>query len=173
MAGNPKRERPEWDEYFMHNAFWAATRSSCVYLQTGAVIVRDKRVIATGYNGAPPNIESCLKKGCRKAQEGVDFHDKGRGVCRGTHAEINAMSQIARQDLNGASLYTLYFPCSACAKAIAGNGLAKVIYCAIYKEIDNLTRELLAEAGISLRQLKFDLKKHFKMLEGINPGHRK
>ena len=76
-----KKERFSWDEYFMASTLLTAGRSSCLHLNTGAIIVKDKRIIATGYNGAPPNIENCLDRGCRKEQEGVGFHDKGKGVC--------------------------------------------------------------------------------------------
>jgi dCMP deaminase len=163
-----KRQRPDWDEFFMFKALWAATRSSCKYLQTGAVIVKDKRVISTGYNGAPPNIENCLKRGCRKDEEGVDFDDKGKAVCRGVHAEKNAMDQIARQDLIGAKMYTLYFPCSSCAKEIVGNGIDEVIYSKIYQEPDSLTNELFSEAGIKLRKLDLDIEEYFKMIRNVN-----
>ncbi len=152
-----ERLRLSWDESFMMHAILAASRSSCIHLWTGAVVVSDKRVIASGYNRAPPNIENCLTRGCRKDREKVEFDDKGKSVCRGTHAEINAMNQIARQDLIGTIMYTLYFPCSSCAKAIAGNGIHEVVYARIYKEQESLTREIFAEGGIKLRQLEIDI----------------
>ena len=173
MAKSPKRERPSWDESFMMSCLLAAARSSCIHLQTGAAIVRDKRVIATGYNGAPPNIENCLARGCRKDEKGIDFHDKGKSICRGTHAEMNAMGQIARHELIGVSIYTLYFPCSACAKEIAGKSLSEVVYCRPYQGEDDLTREIFAEAGISLRQLKFDTEKYLAILRRVAPEHQK
>lgn len=121
-----KRERLNWDESFMFSALWAACRSSCLHLQTGAVIVnQDKRIIATGYNGAGPRIKNCLERGCRKDEYGVDFDEKGKSTCRGVHAEVNAMNLVARQDLVGTTMYTLHFPCSPCAKAIEANGLAE------------------------------------------------
>ena len=86
-----KRERPSWDEYFMFAALSAATRSSCQCLFTGAVVVKDKRIVASGYNGAPEGIENCLVRGCRKEQHHVAFADKGKGQCRGCHGEKNAM----------------------------------------------------------------------------------
>jgi dCMP deaminase len=165
-----KRDRPQWDESFMFNALWAAARSSCRHFQTGAVIARDKRIIATGYNGAPPNIENCLERGCRKDDSGVKFDDKGKGVCRGTHAEMNALSQVGRWELEGTSLYSVYFPCSACAKAIAGSGIGDVIYSRIYKEIDSLTADIFAEAGIRLRKFELTderLERYFAMIRAI------
>ncbi len=162
-----KRKRPDWDEFFMFKALWAATRSSCNYLQTGAVIVKDKRIIATGYNGAPPGIENCLERGCRKDEQGVEFNDKGKAVCRGVHAEINAMNQIARQDLIDTKIYTLYFPCSSCAKAIAGNGLKEVIYSEVYQEPDSLTTEIFTESGVKLRKFHLNIEKNFQMIRKI------
>lgn len=162
-----KRKRPDWDEYFMFQAFWAATRSSCLKLQTGVVIAKNKRVIATGYNGAPPSIENCLKKGCRKDEIGVDFEKKGTGNCRGTHAEINAIT-YAKQDLNGASLYTVFYPCSDCAKHIIGAGISEVIYFFDYKGEGKLVEELFREGPISLK--KFELKDpnyYFNMIKGV------
>lgn len=162
-----ERTRPEWDEYFMEGAIWAATRSSCRHLYTGAVIVKNKRVIATGYNGAPPDIENCLKRGCRKEEIGVAFDDKGKGVCRGIHAEKNAMDQIAREDLKGTKIYTLYYPCSSCAKEIAGNGIIEVIYGLVYSEPDSLTKEVFDEKGIELRKMEINLEKYFEIMRNI------
>ncbi len=168
MAIDLDRKRPSWDERFMFEALWAATRSSCLQLQTGAVIVKDKRAIASGYNGAAPGIKSSLELGsCRKEEHGIDFDDKGKSVCRGTHAEINAMSQIARQDLLGTSLYTLIFPCSSCAKAIVGNGISEVFYSRHYGEPDSLTNEQFEEAKIDVRKLEIDIDRSFEMIRRI------
>jgi dCMP deaminase len=161
------RKRPDWDESFMFSAIWAASRSSCLHFHTGAVIVRDKRKIAEGYNGAPPNSDNCRTRGCRKDEYGVDFDDKGKGVCRGLHAEVNAMNQISRNDLQGTTLYTLFYPCSACAKQIVGNGIAEVVFSEIYREPDSLTRELFAEAGVKLRQYCVNLPQDFKMIRDV------
>jgi len=149
--------RPSWDESFMSIAYDAATRSSCHNLHTGVALVKDKRVIATGYNGAPPGIENCLQRGCRKKQEKVGFDDKGKGVCRGTHAEMNAIGQVSRELTKKATIYTVYFPCSACAKQIAGSGVEEVVYDQVYTEADSLTQEIFAEAGIKLRRLDFNM----------------
>jgi len=163
-----KRQRPDWDEFFMFSALWAATRSSCLYLQTGAVIIKDKRIIASGYNGAPSGIKNCLERGCRKDEYGIDFNNKGKSVCRGIHAEINATSQIARKELKESSLYTLLFPCSSCAKAIVGSGISEVVYSKDYVEEDSLTRELFEEAKIKLRHLPLKLEKYFRMMQKIS-----
>jgi|TARA_Y100000310_G_C20696577_1_gene826151 dCMP deaminase len=152
----------------MFSALWTATRSSCLHLQTGAVIVKDKRIIASGYNGAPPGIKSSLElNSCRKDEHGVDFKDKGKSVCRGLHAEMNAIDQIAREDLKETSIYSLYFPCSSCAKEIVGNGITEVIYSRIYAEPDSLTKELFEEGGIQLRKLELDTTKYFDIIKNI------
>jgi dCMP deaminase len=164
MKKGEKRDRPSWDESFMFSAIWAAARSSCKNFQTGTVIVNDKRIVASGYNGAPPGTKNCLERGCRKQEYHIAFEDKDKGVCRGVHAEINAMSQISRQDLKGCSLYTLYFPCSACAKAISTNGISEVIYSRIYQEPDSLTNELFAELGVKLRKLDINVEKYFEII---------
>jgi dCMP deaminase len=161
-----KRKRPNWDESFMFSALWAATRSSCLYFQTGAVIVnKDNRIIATGYNGAGPRIRNCLEVGCRKDREGIAFEKKGEGACRGLHAEVNAMNLVARKDLIGTTIYSLHLPCSRCAKVIESNGIAQVVYSLIYEEPKSLTREIFAEAGIKLRKLDLDLPVYFAMMD--------
>ncbi|MFA6022533.1 MAG: deaminase [Candidatus Pacearchaeota archaeon] len=162
-----KRERPHWHDTFMFAALSSATRSSCLHLQTGAVIVKDKRIIASGYNGAPPGIENCFSVGCRKDREKIEFDDKGKGICRGVHAEINAMNQISRQDLIGASLYSVYYPCSSCAKSIVANGIHEVFYDKIYKEPDSLTLELFQEAGVHLKHYSMDIDRYFAMMKQI------
>ena len=167
MGKKTERERPSWEESYMFDAVFWATRSSCKYLQNGVVIVKDKRPIAHGYNGAPPGIENCLKIGCRKDREGVDFEDKGQGVCRGAHAETNAMDQIERKGLKGTTLYTMHLPCSACAKEIVGNGIDKVVYARDYLEADCLTKELFAEAGVKLVHLDIDIEKLFDMIRRV------
>lgn len=160
--------RPNWDEAFMFAAISAATRSSCLTIKTGAVIVKDKRIISMGYNGAPPGITNCLEKGCRKKEHGVSFDKKDVGLCRGVHAEVNAMSQISRDNLKGTKMYTVFFPCSSCAKAIVTSGISEVIYSKIYKEPDSLTRELFSEAGVRLRRLKIDVKSQCNRIIDIN-----
>ena len=168
MTGEKEaRERPPWLDSYMFSAVWAACRSSCPHLKTGAVIVKDKRIIASGYNGAPPGIKNCLEVGCRKDREHVDFDDKGKGVCRGIHAEINAMSQISRENLKGTTLYSLYYPCSGCAKSIVGNGIDEVFYSKVYKEPDSLTKEVFTEAKVKISRLEIDIEKCFEMIRGI------
>lgn len=166
------KERPDWDEFYMFAAYDAATRSSCKYLNTGAVIVKDKRIIASGYNGAPPGIENCLEIGCRKDREKIKFDEKGTSTCRGIHAEVNAKDQVARKDLKGTTLYTLFFPCSSCAKEIVGNGIKEVVYTKKYSEPDSLTNELFNEANVKLRKLEIDIGDQFQRIKRIQNQHK-
>lgn len=165
---NQHRSRPEWDEQFMRAAYEVGERSSCLFLKTGAVVVHDKRIRSAGYNGAPPKIENCLKRGCRKLEKRIEFNQKGTGNCRGVHAEKNAMDQIARENLIGCSLYTVFFPCSVCAKEIVANGISEVFYSIKYGEADSLTTELFQEAGVRLKQLIPNLEIHYLQLKAID-----
>ena len=166
-----KRIRPTWDELFMFSAYLIAARSSCMHLQTGCVIVKDKRILASGYNGAPPGIKNCLEQGCRKDRENIDFFTKGTSACRGIHAEINTLSQIHRQGLKGATLYTLTFPCNDCAKAIIANGILEVVYIKHYKEPDSLVISLFEEAGVKLIKLSLDMNKIIEMIKEIEKNN--
>jgi len=167
IVSEGKSERPSWDEFFMASALLVASRSSCKHLHAGAVLVKDKRILSTGYNGAPPGMTNCLDIGCRKEREGIDFDDKGKSVCRGIHAEINALSQIARQNLKGAQMYTIYLPCSSCSKTIAGSGINEVVYLKMYNEPDLLTKEIFAESGIKLRKLDINFDKIFNKIKSL------
>jgi len=152
-----KKRRLSWDEKHMMNSLVAAARSSCVYFHTGAVDVKNKRIIAEGYNGAPEGIENCLEKGCRKEEHGIDFETKGTGNCRGIHAEVNTLGEIAKKDAHNSTLYSVYYPCSVCAKIIANSGVTEVVYMKIYREPDSLTKEIFEERGIIIRKLELDI----------------
>ena len=161
-------KRPDWDEFFMMHTYLAATRSSCFHLNTGATIVKDKRIIAMGYNGAPSGIKNSFEYGwCRKEKFGIDFDKKETGTCRGRHAEENAMSQPSRQDMESAILYVVYYPCSSCAKSIVGNNLSKVFYSKLYKEKDSLAEEIFREKGIEVVKLEIDLTNFSKFISNL------
>jgi len=162
-------ERPDWHEYFMSVAYLAATRSSCFQLHTGAVIVKDKRIISTGYNGAPSKIKNSLEHGfCNKEAHGVNFDTKGTSTCRGEHGERNAMSEVSRKDLSDTTLYTVYFPCTPCAKTICGNGISKVVYSKVYKdEKEAMAEKYFKEAKIEVVQMYLDFDKIYKMVKNI------
>ena len=139
--------RPSWDEYFMDITELVAQRSTCLRRHVGAILVRDKRIITTGYNGAPSRIKHCLDIGCLREQMGVPSGERHE-LCRGLHAEQNAIIQAAIHGVSivGATLYCTNMPCSICTKMLI-NSQIKGIY---YKEgyPDPLASDMLAEAGI-------------------------
>jgi dCMP deaminase len=143
--------RPTWNEYFMQMAELAKTRSTCLSRQVGAVIVKDKRVITTGYNGAPQWCRNCLELGClrREAVSGTELAN-----CRAAHAEQNAIDQAAKlgTSVDGATIYTTLQPCTSCAKSIINSGIRIVFYNGEYA--DGLGMTLMKEAGITL--LRYD-----------------
>jgi dCMP deaminase len=139
--------RPSWDEYFMKLSWLVAERSTCLRHHVGAVIVRDKRILSTGYNGAAANIKDCLELGCLRNQLNIPSGQRHE-VCRAIHAEQNAIIQGA---LNGISikdstLYCTHSPCILCAKMIVNSGIKKVIMSEVYP--DESYKSLFNEAGI-------------------------
>lgn len=143
--------RPDWESYFMQMARLAATRSSCHRRAVGAVIVRDRHVLATGYNGNPAGFKHCAETGCIREMLNVPsgaHHE----LCTGLHAEQNAILQAARfgTSIDGSILYTTTFPCVTCAKMILNVGVVEVVYEEGYP--DELGRWMLARAGIAVRR---------------------
>lgn len=147
-AETPGR-RPSWDEYFTNIANQVATRSTCLRRQVGAVIVKDKRILATGYNGAPSGLEHCLTKGCLREELGIPSGEN-QELCRGLHAEQNAIIQAALHgvQLNDAIIYSTHKPCVLCSKMIINAGLKGINYAEGYP--DKLADELLDEADIKV-----------------------
>jgi dCMP deaminase len=160
-----KEERLTWDEKHMLAAITIASRSSCEVLHTGAVVIKNKRVIAEGYNGAPEGIENCLNNGCRKRKHGVDFETKGTGNCIALHAEINALSEVSKERAHGAALYTVYYPCADCAKEIVNSGIQEIVYLKEYREPSVLAKELFEARNIKVRKLELNLERCFRVLE--------
>ncbi len=162
-----KDKRLNWDEKHMVGALKAASRSSCHYLHTGAVIVQNKRITAEGYNGAIEGTENCLERGCRKDDLGIKFDLKGTGTCRGRHAEANALDEKSKAELKGSKIYTVYYPCSECAKTIAANGITEVVYLKVYGEPNSLTKELFEEKNIKVRKLELDIERCTGLLKEV------
>ncbi|MCL2756928.1 MAG: cytidine/deoxycytidylate deaminase family protein [Coriobacteriia bacterium] len=151
VQNNNESSRPSWDEYFMDIAHMCARRTTCRRRQIGAVIVKDKRLLATGYNGVPTGIEHCLDRGCLREQLGIPSGQQHE-LCRGLHAEQNALIQAARHGINieGASLYSTAQPCVLCAKMLINAGITEIVYDREYP--DPLALEMLNEANIILRR---------------------
>ena len=141
--------RPSWDEYFLKIAFDVAERSTCLRRKVGAILVKNKRILATGYNGAPSGLRHCEDMGCIREQQNVPSGQRHE-LCRGLHAEMNAFLQAAVHGVStqDAALYTTTFPCSLCAKMIINAGVKRVVEAGEYP--DALASDLLAEAGVEV-----------------------
>ncbi|MGE9896373.1 deoxycytidylate deaminase [Anaerovoracaceae bacterium SGI.195] len=152
--GNYEDKRPSWDEYFMGMAKLTAQRSTCLRRQVGAVIVKDRHIIATGYNGAPRGLAHCGQLGgCLREQLKVPSGQRHE-LCRALHAEQNAIIQAATlgQSIEGASIYITHQPCSICSKMIINAGITRIVVEQGYP--DELATDMLEEAGIKVVKLK-------------------
>ncbi len=150
LEGAPSR-RPSWHEYFLQLAVQAATRSTCLRRQVGAVLVRDKRALATGYNGAPRGVAHCLDVGCLRDQLGIPSGERHE-LCRAIHAEQNAIIQAAVHGvaIDGSVLYCTHQPCVLCAKMLINCGVREVHFIEGYP--DELSLALIEEAGMKLHR---------------------
>lgn len=143
--------RPSWDQYFMDIAQLVSSRSTCLRRQVGAVLVIDKQIIATGYNGAAQGLKHCIEVGCLREQLGVPSGERHE-ICRGIHGEQNAIIQAALHGVStkGATLYCTHQPCILCSKMLINAGIIKVVFCGDYP--DSLAKEMLREANVELIQ---------------------
>ncbi|MBN2453172.1 MAG: cytidine/deoxycytidylate deaminase family protein [Candidatus Omnitrophica bacterium] len=146
-------ERPAWDEYFMGIADLVSRRSSCLRRSVGAVLVRDKRILATGYNGVPSKIRHCSEIGCIREKLKVPSGERHE-LCRGLHAEQNAFLQAALHgtSVKDATIYSTIQPCIICAKMIINAGIKEVVIRGDYP--DKMSKDLLREAGVRVRLAK-------------------
>ena len=147
---SPSIHRPDWDEYFMAIAELVSSRSTCMRRYVGAVLVKEKRILATGYNGAPSGITHCEKVGCIREKMKIPSGERHE-LCRGLHAEQNAIIQAAYHgvSIKGSILYITCHPCSVCAKMIINAGIGEIIIKDTYP--DKIAAELLNEAGVKIR----------------------
>ncbi len=153
MAKKEKIKRPSWDEYFMKAAFLICERSTCLRRRVGAILVKDKQILATGYNGAPRDITHCDTTGCLRQKLNIPSGQRHE-ICRGLHAEQNVILQAASHGVSttGSVLYVTNVPCSICAKMIINAGIKEVVVLDEYP--DKMASEFLKEAKIKLRRLK-------------------
>lgn len=144
--------RPKWDAYFIGFAFQASKRSACLSRAVGAVLVREKNILATGYNGPPSGLPHCSEVGCIRVQQNVPSGQRHE-LCRGLHAEQNAIIQAAKHgtSINGADLYCTTFPCVICAKMIINAGVKRIYFTKSYD--DPLSKEMLEQAGVLLYEV--------------------
>lgn len=148
-----KEERPSLDQYFMQMARLASMRSTCLRRKTGAVIVKEKHILSTGYNGAPKGLKHCKEVGCLRERLKVSPGERHE-LCRGLHAEENAIIQAALfgVSIKDGTIYCTHHPCSVCAKMLINAGIKEIVYEEGYP--DKLSKELLKESGIAVRQFK-------------------
>jgi dCMP deaminase len=147
-------QRPDWDEYFMSIARVVATRSNCIKRKIAAIIVKDRRVVSTGYNGTPRGAKNCNEGGCPRCNN-MAASGTALDECLCCHGEENAITQAAYHGtaLKGAILYTTFAPCLLCTKMIINSGIVEVIYNQEYP-LNDRALSLLNECGIILRRHK-------------------
>ncbi|MGB9723327.1 MAG: deoxycytidylate deaminase [Chloroflexia bacterium] len=141
--------RPSWDEYFMRITQEVAQRSTCLRRQVGAILVKDKHILATGYNGAPTGLPHCEEVGCLRERLGIPSGEQAE-LCRGLHAEQNAIIQAAVHgvQIRGSTLYSTTQPCILCAKMLINAGVVRIVYQGPYP--DELARQMMDEAGLEI-----------------------
>jgi deoxycytidylate deaminase len=149
IGGETKYVRPSWDEYFMKLAALVAERSTCLRHNIGAIIVRDKRLIASGYNGSAKGMPNCIEVGCLKDELGIKT-GTGHETCRAVHAEQNAIIQGATHGISveGTTMYCTHTPCTLCARMIVNAGIVRVVSYHDYS--DESARKFLQKAGVVL-----------------------
>jgi len=145
--------RPDNDTYFMDMAKLISTRSTCVRRRVGAVIVKDKRVLTTGYNGSPRGTKHCEDLGCIRDQQKIPSGTRHE-LCRGVHAEQNAVIQAAYFgiSIDGATIYTTTYPCSMCSKILINAGITEIVYLESY--LDDLSQKLFDETKMVVRKFE-------------------
>ena len=146
-------KRPTWDEYFIGIAELVSKRSTCLRRKVGAILVKDRRILATGYNGAPSMVKHCDEAGCIRIKLKIPSGERHE-LCRGLHAEQNSFLQAALHgtSLKGSSLYSTTQPCVICAKMIINAGIKEIVIRGDYP--DRLSKQFLREAKIKVRVLK-------------------
>ena len=149
MENNFHVDRPPWDDYFMQITTLVAKRSTCLRRKVGALLVRDKRILCTGYNGPPRGLTHCSVTGCLREKWGIPSGQR-QEICRGLHAEQNVIIQAALYGMNirDSILYCTHQPCITCSKMIINAGIEKIIFQGEYP--DSLAQEVLKEAGVEL-----------------------
>lgn len=153
MKKSIKHRRPSWDEYFMEVAQLVAKRSTCLRRNVGAVLVKDKRILATGYNGSPRGLKHCLDIGCIRQKLNIPSGERHE-LCRALHGEQNALIQASLHGIGveGSTLYATNQPCIICAKMLINAGIKEIVVADGYP--DKMAMEFLKEAKIKVRKIK-------------------
>ena len=154
--------RPSYDEYFMEMAYVVAKRSTCLRRKVGAILVKDKHILSTGYNGAPKGLKHCSETGCLRKDLNIPSGERHE-LCRGLHAEQNAIIQAARFGipLEDATLFCKMTPCRTCAMIIINAGIKRVV-CEKRYHADADTIEMFKQAGIELSIMNDEVEKYDK-----------
>ena len=152
-TGRKLQKRPSWDEYFIEVADLVSRRATCLRRKVGAVLVRDKRILATGYNGAPSGLRHCLDIGCLRQKQKIPSGERHE-LCRGLHAEQNALIQASLHGISvkGSVLYATNQPCIICAKMLINAGIKEIVIMSGYP--DKMAMDFLEEAKIKIRKVK-------------------
>jgi dCMP deaminase len=147
-------DRLSWPEYFMRITHLVAERSTCLRRKVGAVAVKDRRILATGYNGAPAGLKHCMEVGCLREQLGVPSGQRHE-LCRALHAEQNVIIQAALHGISikGAAIYATTQPCLICSKMLINCGIEAIYFSDGYP--DELARTMLEEAGVLFERFEF------------------
>jgi len=155
LASNSKCEggRPSWDEYFLEMSSLVAKRSTCLRRSVGAILVKDKRILATGYNGAPSGLKHCIEIGCLRQKLNIPSGERHE-LCRALHAEQNALIQASLYGISvkDATLYATNQPCVICAKMLINSGIKEIVIGSGYP--DKMAMEFLKEAKIKVRTIR-------------------
>ena len=150
MKRSKKTERPDWDEYFLKMAYLVAERSTCLRHHVGAVIVRKRHILTTGYNGAASGVRDCLELGCLRDEQGISSGERHE-ICRAIHAEQNAIIQAGLHgiDISETTIYCTHSPCILCAKMLVNAKIRKFVTSGKY--IDKSFETLFKEAGVKYK----------------------
>ena len=145
--------RPSWDEYFLEVAKLVSKRATCLRRSVGAVVVKDKRILSTGYNGAPSGIKHCIEVGCMRQKLKVPSGERHE-LCRALHAEQNALIQASLYGISvkGSTIYATCQPCVICAKMLINAGIKEIVVAEGYP--DKMAMDFLKQAKIKVRRIK-------------------
>lgn len=146
------QKRPGWDEYFLQVAELVSKRATCLRRSVGAVLVKDKKILATGYNGAPSGLKHCVDTGCLREKLKIPSGQRHE-LCRGLHGEQNVILQAALSGVStkGSTLYITNQPCAICAKMLINSGIREIVIADGYP--DKMAAGFLKEAGIKIRKV--------------------
>lgn len=145
--------RPSYDEYFMEMAHVVAKRSTCLRRKVGAILVKEKHILSTGYNGAPKGLKHCAETGCLREDQNIPSGERHE-LCRGLHAEQNAIIQAAvfGVSIKGSVLYCTNTPCVVCVKMLINAGVTEIIYAGEYP--DALAKQMMSESNLKIKRFK-------------------